>query len=205
MSKTEALNISLLTLEEDRDSRVVVERKNRDMGNTRARKPNPAFQLKGYVGVSGVSTHGLSMADICVIAGRLFDVPVGSVEAMARTITALGKKRRRALVIDRRRLLDSGLIGKPGQMGGYSARGYRHPHHKPVVKIAGPVTEAMILAAMTPSGGWTKAQLREWGVPWPPPAGWKERLIHSTAFSEPRNDDEKMDAEYRAIIGPQRT
>lgn len=29
----------------------------------------------------------------------------------------------------------------------------------------------------TPSGGYTKAQLAEWGVPWPPPRGWKKRLL----------------------------
>jgi hypothetical protein len=28
----------------------------------------------------------------------------------------------------------------------------------------------------TAAGGWTKATLAEWGVAWPPPAGWKRRL-----------------------------
>ena len=23
---------------------------------------------------------------------------------------------------------------------------------------------------------WTRAQLAEWGVPWPPPKGWRKRL-----------------------------
>jgi hypothetical protein len=36
------------------------------------------------------------------------------------------------------------------------------------------VTEAEIMA---PAGGWTRAQLAEWGVPWPPPKGWKQALI----------------------------
>jgi hypothetical protein len=31
-------------------------------------------------------------------------------------------------------------------------------------------------AARTPPGGWTKAQLAEWGLPWPPPKGWKRWL-----------------------------
>ncbi|MCH4850584.1 hypothetical protein LF907_08270 [Bifidobacterium pseudolongum] len=31
-------------------------------------------------------------------------------------------------------------------------------------------------AARTPAGGWTKKQLAQWGVPWPPPKGWRERL-----------------------------
>jgi hypothetical protein len=29
----------------------------------------------------------------------------------------------------------------------------------------------------TEKGGWTKASLASLGVPWPPPQGWKERLI----------------------------
>lgn len=37
--------------------------------------------------------------------------------------------------------------------------------------------EEEILAARTTHGGWTKAQLAEWGVSWPPPKGWKERLV----------------------------
>jgi hypothetical protein len=38
------------------------------------------------------------------------------------------------------------------------------------------VTSAEIEAAQTPNGGWTRAQLAVWGVPWPPPRGWKKRL-----------------------------
>ncbi|WP_326844566.1 hypothetical protein OHB33_41195 (plasmid) [Streptomyces sp. NBC_01558] len=34
-----------------------------------------------------------------------------------------------------------------------------------------------IAAAATPKGAWTRAQLAEWGVPWPPPKGWKGELI----------------------------
>lgn len=37
-------------------------------------------------------------------------------------------------------------------------------------------TPAEIEAAKTPKGGWTKAQLQQWGVPWPPPKGWKHAL-----------------------------
>jgi len=29
----------------------------------------------------------------------------------------------------------------------------------------------------TARGGWTKASLASLGVPWPPPAGWKDRLL----------------------------
>jgi hypothetical protein len=33
-----------------------------------------------------------------------------------------------------------------------------------------------IAAAVTAKGGWTRAQLAAWGVPWPPPSGWKREL-----------------------------
>ncbi|TAK94385.1 hypothetical protein EPO05_06425 [Patescibacteria group bacterium] len=28
-------------------------------------------------------------------------------------------------------------------------------------------------------GGWTKKQLSQWGIPWPPPKGWKQKLTSS--------------------------
>lgn len=34
-----------------------------------------------------------------------------------------------------------------------------------------------IEAAASPRGGFTRRQLAAWGVPWPPPKGWKKRLI----------------------------
>jgi hypothetical protein len=33
-----------------------------------------------------------------------------------------------------------------------------------------------VAAAQTPNGGWSKKQLAEWGVPWPPPQGWRKHL-----------------------------
>lgn len=44
-------------------------------------------------------------------------------------------------------------------------------------------TRQVILRARTIRGGWTRAQLAEWGVPWPPPGGWKERLERSAALA----------------------
>lgn len=29
-------------------------------------------------------------------------------------------------------------------------------------------------AARTPAGGWNRDQLAAWGLPWPPPKGWKD-------------------------------
>lgn len=33
-----------------------------------------------------------------------------------------------------------------------------------------------VAAAQTPNGGWTKKQLADWGIPWPPPPGWRKYL-----------------------------
>lgn len=38
------------------------------------------------------------------------------------------------------------------------------------------ISRAEIEAAMTPAGGFTKATLAAWGVPWPPPKGWRKKL-----------------------------
>ncbi|MDH4993012.1 hypothetical protein QEZ48_19545 [Aquamicrobium lusatiense] len=34
-------------------------------------------------------------------------------------------------------------------------------------------------AEKTPSGGWTKASLKKWGVSWPPVKGWRQKLIEN--------------------------
>lgn len=39
------------------------------------------------------------------------------------------------------------------------------------------MTEAEIAAKRTARRGWTRATLAAWGVPWPPPKGWKRALI----------------------------
>jgi hypothetical protein len=33
-----------------------------------------------------------------------------------------------------------------------------------------------IAATVTEKGGWTREQLAKWGIPWPPPHGWKREL-----------------------------
>jgi len=38
------------------------------------------------------------------------------------------------------------------------------------------VTQEQIEAAKTPNGAWTRKQLAEWGVGWPPKKGWKKRI-----------------------------
>jgi hypothetical protein len=37
----------------------------------------------------------------------------------------------------------------------------------------------LIEMAKTAQGGWTREQLAAWGVPWPPPKGWKQSLINN--------------------------
>lgn len=37
-------------------------------------------------------------------------------------------------------------------------------------------TRDEIEAAKTPAGGWTRDQLAAWGVPWPPPKGWRKEI-----------------------------
>jgi hypothetical protein len=39
------------------------------------------------------------------------------------------------------------------------------------------ITKEEIESQQTENGGWTKSTLEQWGVPWPPPKGWKERLL----------------------------
>ena len=44
-------------------------------------------------------------------------------------------------------------------------------------------TAEEIAQARTKRGGWTRAQLAQWGVPWPPPKGWKKRLERGEDFA----------------------
>lgn len=46
------------------------------------------------------------------------------------------------------------------------------------------MTREEIEAGRTPKGGFTKAQLAEWGVPWPPPAGWMDALLAGKTMQE---------------------
>jgi len=39
-------------------------------------------------------------------------------------------------------------------------------------------------AARTTGGGFTRARLAEWGIPWPPPRGWKVRLEREARIAQ---------------------
>ena len=46
---------------------------------------------------------------------------------------------------------------------------------------------AEIYRKQTQYGGWTRAQVQERGVPWPPPSGWKEPVIQKLMKVEPKH------------------
>lgn len=52
---------------------------------------------------------------------------------------------------------------------------------KPIDVVTGSVTDAEIRAAMSRKGGWSRATLEKWGVPWPPPKGWRAKLTSNAA------------------------
>lgn len=65
------------------------------------------------------------------------------------------------------------------------AMGYRLPPRRPNPRTPSPadfnppraITRDEILAKQSGNGGWKYEQLREWGVPTPPPKGWIETLV----------------------------
>lgn len=47
------------------------------------------------------------------------------------------------------------------------------------------ISEEEITSRQTAAGGWTKAQLAQWGVPWPAPNGWKKAILkYGVPYSE---------------------
>jgi hypothetical protein len=60
------------------------------------------------------------------------------------------------------------------------------------------LTAEEIEAGRSPRGGWTRATLAAWGVPWPPPKGWQQRLIHG---DKPRKGEGKAVPPKAVLIG----
>lgn len=52
------------------------------------------------------------------------------------------------------------------------------------------VSAEEIEAARTEKGAFDRATLANWGVPWPPPTGWKQMLIDGTPVPQPGMDGE---------------
>ena len=46
------------------------------------------------------------------------------------------------------------------------------------------LSDAQIEAAKSPRGGFTRKTLAAWGVPWPPPKGWRRALIEGRPIPE---------------------
>jgi hypothetical protein len=46
------------------------------------------------------------------------------------------------------------------------------------------LTREEVEAGRSPAGGFTRAQLAAWRVPWPPPSGWLQALLRGEEVSE---------------------
>ena len=53
------------------------------------------------------------------------------------------------------------------------------------------ITDAEIEAAKSPRGGFTRATLAKWGVPWPPVKGWRKALIEGRPIPKRRRPEIK--------------
>jgi hypothetical protein len=73
------------------------------------------------------------------------------------------------------------------------------PHMTRRKKAARP-TRDEVFDARTPKGGWTRSQLENWGVPWPPQKGWIARLCGDEApsASHPTRIDPSLPIEEQA-------
>ena len=60
----------------------------------------------------------------------------------------------------------------------------RTPEQAAILASLPKVSAAEIEAARSPRGGWTRATLAGWGVPWPPPSGWLRALLREEDGSE---------------------
>ena len=65
------------------------------------------------------------------------------------------------------------------------------------VEMTKTLTEAEMEAAKGPKGGWSRKTLAEWGVPWPPPKGWRRKLLGKTP-REPQTPKPK----WKDTVGP---
>lgn len=66
------------------------------------------------------------------------------------------------------------------------------------------ITEYEIESKKTAKGGWTKKQLAEWGIAWPPVKGWKTALINGTSIPEEvkvtSKEDTRNEEWYRYLL-----
>ena len=64
------------------------------------------------------------------------------------------------------------------------------------------IDEEEIEAKRTVNGGWNRTQLAQWGVPWPPPPGWKRVILeYGIPYNETRNMKKKTQrSSERAVL-----
>jgi hypothetical protein len=68
------------------------------------------------------------------------------------------------------------------------------------------ITKEEIESKRTYNGGFTKKQLSQWGVPWPPPSGWKNWISENGIPYDGIEDlHEAMDRECDAARDRDRT
>lgn len=65
-------------------------------------------------------------------------------------------------------------MGKPKRKGRKrKSRGFLTA----IKPVEGAITEKQLEAMRSPAGGFTKETLRNLGIPWPPPKGWRSALL----------------------------
>ena len=75
------------------------------------------------------------------------------------------------------------------------------------------MTDEQIEAGKSPRGGWTRKTLARWGVPWPPPKGWRtalrtgqpvrkrgKRSRHMETWRQAKRASEDMNMQCRAAM-----
>lgn len=68
------------------------------------------------------------------------------------------------------------------------------------MKVRLPISEQEILSRRSPAGGWTRKQLAEWGISWPPRRGWKKRLMQSGRMVQQSKPKQKIAPQRVAIV-----
>jgi hypothetical protein len=66
--------------------------------------------------------------------------------------------------------------------------------------MAAKITEREILAGMTKKGGFTRDQLAKWGVPFPPPKGWKKALLQGKPISGEAKEEKEAPCLYAKLL-----
>ena len=56
-----------------------------------------------------------------------------------------------------------------------------------------------IEAARSAAGGWTRAQLAQWGVPWPPPKGWR-RVLEKASGVQGADEFDRLEREAQGFL-----